>query len=99
MGYNKFGKCLDIKGIIICVVLCIGMIYISQRLSVSLQLYKEFSDYGYDMAFSDCYKEMFDILDVVDQKSTFWGDLAIGYLLFVIASVSYVISSIKNRAK
>ena len=99
MGYKKFGKCLDIKGIIICVVLCIGMIYISQRLSVSLQLYKEFSDYGYDMAFSDCYKEMFDILDVVDQKSTFWGDLAIGYLLFVIASVSYVISSIKNRAK
>ena len=99
MGYNKFGKKLDLKGIIICVVLCIGMIYISERLSVSMELYQEFSDYGYDVSFFDCYKSMYDVLDAADTMSSFWGELAVGYLLFVVASVSYIINSIRTRAK
>lgn len=99
MGYNKFGKKLDLKGIIICVVLCIGMIYISERLSVSMELYQEFSEYGYDVSFFDCYKSMYDVLDAADTMSSFWGELAVGYLLFVVASVSYIINSIRTRAK
>lgn len=31
--------------------------------------------------------------------SSFWGELAVGYLLFVVASVSYIINSIRTRAK
>lgn len=99
MAYKKFGKCLDLKGIIICVVLCIGMIYISQRLSLSIELYKEFNDYGYDVGFFDCYKNMFDVLDAADNKSAFWGDLGMGYALFALASTSYIVSTIRNRSK
>lgn len=99
MAYKKFGKCLDLKGIIICVVLCIGMIYISQRLSLSIELYKEFNDYGYDVSFFDCYKNMFDVLDAADNKSAFWGDLGMGYALFALASTSYIVSTIRNRSK
>ena len=51
------------------------------------------------MSFFDCYKSMYDVLDAADTMSSFWGELAVGYLLFVVASVSYIINSIRTRAK
>lgn len=99
-GYEKLGGSLDLKGIIISVVICIGMIYISERICISMQLYEEFKDYKYyfgDVSFSDCYKSMFAILKDAEKESVFWGELGIGYLLFAIASVSYIVKSVKMR--
>lgn len=99
-GYEKLGGGLDLKGIIISVVICIGMIYISERICISMQLYEEFKDLKYyfgDVSFSDCYKSMFAILKDAEKESVFWGELGIGYLLFAIASVSYIIKSVKMR--
>ena len=67
--------------------------------NMMLELYQEFSDYGYDVSFFDCYKSMYDVLDAAGTMSSFWGELAVGYLLFVVASVSYIINSIRTRAK
>ena len=99
-GYEKLGGGLDLKGIIISVVICIGMIYISERICISMQLYEEFKDLKYyfgDVSFSDCYKSMFAILKDAEKESVFWGELGIGYLLFAIASVSYIVKSVKMR--
>ncbi len=99
-GYEKLGGSLDLKGIIISVVICIGMIYISERICISMELYEEFKDYKYyfgDVSFSDCYKSMFAILKDAEKESVFWGELGIGYLLFAIASVSYIVKSVKMR--
>lgn len=99
-GYEKLGGNLDLKGIIISVVICIGMIYISERICISMQLYEEFKDLKYyfgDVSFFDCYKSMFTILKDVEKESVFWGELGIGYLLFAIASVSYIVKSVKMR--
>lgn len=99
-GYEKLGGSLDLKGIIISAVICIGMIYISERICISMQLYEEFKDYKYyfgDVSFFDCYKSMFTILKDVEKESVFWGELGIGYLLFAIASVSYIVKSVKMR--
>ena len=80
-GYEKLGGSLDLKGIIISVVICIGMIYISERICISMELYEEFKDYKYyfgDVSFSDCYKSMFAILKDAEKESVFWGELGIG---------------------
>lgn len=40
---------------------------------------------------------MFAILKDAEKESVFWGELGIGYLLFAIASVSYIVKSVKMR--
>lgn len=95
-GYEKLGKGLDVKGIITCVVMSILMLYVAGRISVSLELYLELKDY-LGGTFFDYYRGMFDLLASVDEVGSFWGDLGMGYFLFVIVSVSYVVRALKSK--
>ena len=95
-GYEKLGKGLDVKGIITCVVMSILMLYVAGRISVSLELYLELKDY-IGGTFFDYYRGMFDLLASVDEVGSFWGDLGMGYFLFVIVSVSYVVRALKSK--
>ena len=95
-GYEKLGKGLDVKGIITSVVMSLVMLYVAGRISVSLELYLELKDY-LGGSFFDYYRGMYDLLESADAIGSFWKDLFMGYFLFIIVSVSYIIRAFKSK--
>ena len=85
-GYFLFGGKPEIKGLIICVVLSIVMIFLAEHIGIAVQLYRSFKKEG-DV-------EIRQIINLVklswklpDARIEIIKELAMGYLFFIIASI------------
>lgn len=92
-GYELLGGHLDKKGVIGSVVIMIIMIYFANKLAWSWEVYDAFKDYG--IRFSDVYKGLFEVLTEYELMGSFYGDLAIGYLLTAVASFRSIFNTLK----
>jgi len=95
-GYELLGKCLDRKGVIICAILSLVMVYFANRLSWSVEGYRAFVQEGFDVSFFDIYRGLDSLIEELEVTTEYYMDLAVGYVLFLIAGVSDVIRAFKN---
>ncbi|MBO6140705.1 MAG: hypothetical protein J6O40_02830 [Ruminococcus sp.] len=86
-GYYLFGNGMSIGGFVICCVLLIAAVYFSTRISYGLWLYNKLDG---TMSFGDCYGKIIDLLETLGEKSSFYKDLALGYL-FTIGGGFYML--------
>lgn len=98
-GYEMLGKCLDRKGVILCTILSLIMVFIANKLSWSMEAYIAFKDEGVDVSFFDIYKNLNNLLKEFEITSSYYKDLAVGYILFVVAGVSDVIRAFRNAKR
>lgn len=97
-GYEKLGRSLDVKGIIISVVIVLGMVYITNRLCWSYELKSVLEDYTTDnVSLGDCFRNLENVVKEVACEADYYGDLAKGYILTIVGLVSMVVGSFKNR--
>lgn len=94
LGYMKLGGGLIKKGVIICIIINIIMVYMATRLSWSLIIYDEFKDREFRVSFINIFKNLHKIIKLTDTKFHFYKDLVIGYLLTLVAGTSTFIKVI-----
>lgn len=94
-GYQKLGKALDVKGVIASFVISVIMIFVANQLSWSVMIAMELSKAGLDISFFEINRELFALVEDAGLMGEFIGELVIGYLLFIVAGISYVVQAIK----
>ncbi|MDO4166401.1 MAG: hypothetical protein Q4D32_03245 [Eubacteriales bacterium] len=95
-GYEKLGKSLDTKGVVICVILSIVMIFLAQQLAMTLAVVQAFKNQDVDVSFGFMFRNLFKHLEYLDLMSVFVRDLAVGYVLFFIASISTIAKAFRG---
>lgn len=94
-GYQKLGKALDVKGVIASFLISVVMIFVANQLSWSLLISIELNKVGLEISFFEINRELFALIEEAGLMSDFIGELVIGYLLFILAGISYVVQAIK----
>lgn len=104
--YKKFGKYLDIKGVIISTLITIIVMYIANRLSYSILMYRivETEGLASKISFYEVFAQLFNLLERIGQEagknvdlvSLFYRDLFIGYFLGAIPAVFQITAAIKE---
>lgn len=92
-GYEMFGKHLDKKGVIGSVIIMVIMIFFANKIAWSWEAYSALKEYDY--TFSDCFRALGEILKVTESTASYYGDLAIGYVLTLVASYRNIIGAFK----
>ena len=92
--YEKFGGCLDVKGIICCAVILIATVYFATRTAWSWEAYDALKDYGW--SFGEVYSQLSSILKQSDLTGSFIKDLAMGYLFTAVGAVGKFINAFRN---
>ncbi len=95
-GYEMLGKYLDKKGVIICVVIAVFMVYFANKLSWSIEAYRAFSKEGLQTTFFATYRNLMPLLKLLDITGSYYLDLAVGYLLTIVASYTNIIRAFRN---
>ena len=96
-GYEKLGKFLDKKGVIISTIISIIMIYVANQSAWTLEIIELVkAENGIQLPFIQLYMNLIEILNESDAISSFIGDLVMGYLLSAIAVVPYIKNVYKN---
>lgn len=94
-GYEMFGKHLDKKGVISCIVMMLVMIFFANKIAWSWEIFDVYSPY-YDVTFFDCFLSADEVIAESDLTVAYYGELVIGYLLTVVASYKDIIAAFKT---
>lgn len=92
-GYEMLGGHLDKKGVIGSVIIMLISIFLANKLAWSWEAYDALKDYGY--TFFDCYRVLGEILEESALTGSYYGDLAIGYLLTIVCSFKNIKTAFK----
>lgn len=97
-GYVKFSKSgtITTKGIIVSAVITLLMIFVSEYFCLSFEIYKVYRN-DYDINIFDAIKVTSSFLEDADIKTGFIKDLAIAYILSIVAIVSELVKGKKAR--
>lgn len=90
-GYKILGGKLNLLGILITIIVTILGIFSAEYLAVTIAFYREAGEYGY--SFFECFKQIWTLFEYKDFMREFVGELAIGYGLTIIGSISYFVRS------
>lgn len=94
-GYQLFGGKLDKKGMVITIIITILMVFVSQYLTLSLEIYNEFKA-DYAISVFNAIRAVPDFLKDADVSRSFYVNLGIGYLLTLVCVVSQFKNSYKD---
>lgn len=94
-GFEMFGGKLNVPGVIISLVIAVGMLYIAENIAFALEIFNEFGSM-YEITYFDAYRSIPDFMIEPEVKAAVYKDLAMGYFMMLIASVSPVISTFKS---
>lgn len=101
-GYEKLGKYLDAKGVVISVIISLVMIYVANQVAWTIEITNIFNEVGQQLSFFDVYRNLLDILKEIEILSgeinivsSFYSDLIIGYVLSAIAIIPSIIRAFK----
>lgn len=97
-GYVKFSKSgtITTKGIIVSAVITLLMIFVSEYFCLSFEIYKVYKN-DYDINIFDAIGVTSSFLEDADIKTGFIKDLAIAYILSIVAIVSELVKGKKAR--
>lgn len=90
-GYTLLGKSLDKKGVIITLLISFVMVYVANDITWRIAVQRVISESGRHLSYVQVMRNS-------DAWGRYYGDLAIGYFLFIIAGFSYVIQAFKNAS-
>lgn len=93
-GYEMLGKHLDKKGVIVCTITLLVMVYFATKLTWSLVFFGELK--AYDWSFSEIFQQFYYILTESEIKGAFFKELGVGYFLTILATVVYIVRAFKN---
>ncbi|MBR1757780.1 MAG: hypothetical protein IJ744_03520 [Lachnospiraceae bacterium] len=94
--YEKFGGCLDKKGVICCIVILVLMVYVSNRLAWAWEAYDALKDYGW--SFTDCFRDLSYILEESELTGSFYKDLAIGLAFTALGAARKIIDAFRQSS-
>lgn len=83
-GYYLLGKDMSKIGLGIVAAIVIASVYIATRMNWAIGLYREFDD----LSLWWCFKNILTLLEMAGDKSAFYKDLAIGYVMTVLGGFS-----------
>lgn len=92
-GYEMLGGHLDKKGVIGSVIIMLISIFLANKIAWSWEAYDALKEYGY--TFFDCFRVLGDILSESGLTGSYYGDLAIGYLLTIVCSFRNIKTAFK----
>ena len=87
-GYYLLGKDMSSTGLIICVVILIITVYVSNRLDWAIEVSKALKDLGMSTSVGDCYKNLGTWLDIADSKGKYILNLVLSYVFTVVGGFS-----------
>lgn len=93
-GYEKFGKKLDVPGIVVSILVVVFMGLVSQYLCVGLDIYEAFADYGVTLMEAMRAVPAFLFDPELDLMSAYLPDLLMGYAFMALGSFSVVRNAI-----
>ena len=94
-GYEMFGKSLDKKGVIVCVLMAIVTIFLANRVCWAWAIMDELVAEGYELT-------LFDVFPYTEESLTeeglgyYFKDLLIGYALTILSSYKNIIAAFKT---
>ena len=93
-GYAILGGHLDKKGVIGSVVIMLIMIFFANKISWSWDAYSALEEYGW--TFTEVYQDLGYILEETDLVASYYGELAIGYILTLVCSAGSIINAFRE---
>lgn len=93
-GYKKLGKNLNKTGTIITVIIIIIMVWLSNKLACTISAYEALKDY---YSFTECFTNLFKLLESSNLTSSYYKDLAVGYFLTILCSYKTIADAFKNE--
>ncbi len=95
-GYSLFGGKLNALGIVICVAVSAGMLYVAEQISVAWEILDFFgADYG--VTFTQAYRSIPQFMEDKDFKMAVIQDLAYGYIFMAAGGFSFVWQTYKKN--
>lgn len=93
-GYAILGGHLDKKGVIESVIIMLIMIFFANKISWSWDAYSALEEYGW--TFTEVYQDLGYILEETDLVASYYGELAIGYILTIVCSARSIINAFRE---
>lgn len=97
-GYGVFARTKNrssVPNIVVSVIVMAAMIFISEYICISLEIYKVYSDIG--ITFFDAVSSVPEFLSVPEIRSDFLKELAWAYLFGFAVSASYIVRLVRER--
>lgn len=90
LGYYLLGKDFSKYAFAVVVALVVVSVYLATRLNYAIALYDAFKEEGLTGSYGlgDCFSNVMDWLALVGETSSFYVDLALGYVFTVVAGIS-----------
>lgn len=95
-GYELLGGYLDRKGVIGSTIIMVVMIFFANKLAWAWDAYAALE--AYDWSFGECYQDLGYILAQTELTGSYYGDLAVGYLLTALCSAKTIIGAFNSSA-
>ena len=92
--YEKFGGCLDVKGIICCIAVLAIMVYFSVRMAWAWEAYDALKTYGW--SFKDVFSNLGDIIKQIGANGDYLKDLGLSYLFTALGAVGKFINAFRS---
>ncbi len=83
--YEKFGGCLDKKGILACIALLLLAVPLANRLTWTGTAFYALKDYGWTLG--ECFRDLNYIIESTNLQRQFRADLMLGYFFTLLGSV------------
>lgn len=93
--YTKFAGKLSKKGIVICVVIMLVTVFLTQWLFYTYIFYKELKDYGF--TFGDVFKSLWDLIEMTEIKGDFIKDIIMLYAFTVLGAIPSIRDFVKKK--
>lgn len=83
-GYYLLGKDMSAFGAIFCIVLIIASVYLGERITYAMALKEALEAYSDDVSLMDCFKNIEEVVEILDMKADYIGDMVKSYLFTAI---------------
>lgn len=93
LGFEKMGKNLNKKSVIICIVIMILTVWLSNRVAWTLDAYTTLKN---ELTFMDCFINLGELLEYNGYTGNYIGELIVGYILTLVGSLKTIIKTLKN---
>ena len=95
-GYQLLGGKLNIAGVIICVVIMIGMLYLAENIAITIDLYNSLTaSYGY--TFFETFRMIPELMGLdAEFSGAVLQELLMGYIFMAVGSASMIYNAYKQ---
>lgn len=97
-GYSILGKNVDRKGVVVCVIITIIMIFLANEFSIRLAVYLAAKEQHMHMSFEEINRKWSRFMRDDDFKFAYIKDLGMGYFLAALGLIGTVKQSFRNAS-